>query len=49
MREGSLRPPEFNASPAHVAVVLRRHGAEVPELRDWLRIGISLLKRIPYW
>ncbi len=36
MREGSLRPPEFNASPAHVTVVLRRHGTEVPELRDWL-------------
>lgn len=36
MSEGSLQPPEFKASPAHVVVVLRRHGAEVPELRNWL-------------
>lgn len=36
MADGSLQPPEFNASPARLVVTLRRHGTEVPELRSWL-------------
>ena len=37
MRAHALDPPSFHARPDQVSVELRRHGAEVPQLRSWLR------------
>lgn len=36
MARSSLQAPEFTASAMLVKVVMRRHGAEIPEFRDWL-------------
>lgn len=44
MRAHSLEPPMFFATPDQVTVELRRHGAEVPEHRAWVR---SVLSRDP--
>lgn len=40
MQARALDRPGFDISPDRVKVVLRRHGAEIPALREWLR-GLS--------
>lgn len=37
MEAHALDRPRFRATPDQVTVELRRHGAEIPELRSWLR------------
>ena len=37
MQASALEPPQFTAGADQVRVVLRRHGAEIPEFREWLR------------